>query len=137
MTIHSDQENYPQGIASCNTKTHLMAFKVTSVPPKANGWFNRAKVGVEIECYPFIDKAYWATRSLFYWSGNCELLRSGEVLARVGDFVKLWQGGIGVNGNPLPTCYQDTLFEGSFSIVFGGGTIEVTDLVQRVSPATR
>jgi len=129
VTTDSDSSTYPQGVASFNTQSLLMVFRVTSVPPTPNGWFHDAKAGDVIECYPFSKQAFWAFGSQFYWSGNCELTTNGTTVTGLGHFIRLWQGGEGVDGNPLPTCYPDTLFEGVFSVVFTGGTIDITDVV--------
>jgi hypothetical protein len=129
VTTDSDPSTYPQGTASYNTQTHLLVFNVKSVPSTTNGWFHNAKEGDVIECYPFSTDASFASASNFYWSGNCELTSGGKSVSGVGHFIRTWQGGGGIDGNPIPTCYPDTLFEGVFSIVSTGGTIDITDLV--------
>ena len=129
VTTNSDPATYPQGIASFNTQTLLLVFNVTSVPPSPNAWFHDAKVGDVIECYPLSSQAFWPFGSQFYWSGNCKLTTNGTTLSGVGHFIRLWQGGRGVGGNPLPSCYPDTEFEGVFSIVSTGGTVSISDLV--------
>lgn len=134
VTTDSDASTYPQGVASYDIQTHLLIFKVTSLPTGENGWYHNAKVGDVIECYPFSSQAFWSAGSNFYWSGNCELLTGGNVLTGVGHFIRTWQGGSGINGNPIPTCYPQTEFEGVFSIVFTGGTIDITDLLCASEP---
>lgn len=131
VTTHSNATVYPQGVASYNTQTHLLVFSVTSVPPPTSvaTWFHNALPGDVIECYPFSSEAYWSGGSLFHWNGNCRLTTNGETLSGVGHFERYWQGGGGLNGAPFPSCYPDTDFEAVFSIVFRGGTIDVTDII--------
>jgi len=128
VTTHSDPKTYPQGTASYNVQTHLLTFTVTSIP-SGEGWYYNARPGDIIECYPFSTKAFWGSGSNFYWSGNCQLKTKSGLVSGVGDFIKTWLGGRGINGAPLPTCYPNTNFEAVFSIVSTAGTIDINDLL--------
>jgi len=90
---------------------------------------HNVQLGDQVECYPFSSKAFWGSGSNFYWSGNCRLTSGGTVVSGVGHFIRTWQGGAGINGAPLPNCYPHTEFEGVFSIVSTGGTVEILDIL--------
>jgi hypothetical protein len=123
---------YPSGVLTYNSATGYMSFRVTSLPPNDQDWYQNVNVGDLIECYAISSKASWPSASSFYWDGNCKV--NGGPLG-VGHFIRFWSGGSGVNGQPLPSCSVSAMnLEGVFSIVTTGADVQINDFVCPTGP---